>query len=362
MLVQRRLTTLRDQPHAGDNAMQIKAPRLAALLGALISVGASAGDFQVLRQYKLGGEGGWDYLSYEPQSNRLFISRGQHVQVVDPKTGAIVGDIADTPGVHGIALAPELDQGFTSNGRENAVTVFTVSSLKTIGKIKTPAGENPDFIAYDEGSGQVVVFNGRSHNASVIDARRELLTATIALAGKPEAAVADGRGLMFVDIEDKNLLQAIDLKTRSVVASWPLPGCDEPAGLAMDKASRRLFVACHNKTLLVVDADSGKTVATLGIGDGVDANAFDPASKLAFSSQGDGTLSIIQASPGDRFTLRQTVATARGARTLALNPVDHQVYLVTAEYDEQPATGQGKPRRTMRPGSFSLLVVGEKVP
>ena len=336
--------------------------RLPALLACtLLPLAAMAGDFEVLHRFTLGGEGGWDYLSYDAPSHRLFISRGQHVQVVDPRSGSVVGDIPDTAGVHGIALAPELDKGFTSNGRDNSVSVFTASSLKTTGKVATPQGENPDFIAYDDTTQQVLAFNGRSHNASVIDAVGDKLVTTTALAGKPEAAVADGRGLMFIDIEDKNQLQAIDLKTRAVVSTWPLAGCDEPAGLAMDRATRRLFVGCHNQTLLVVNADTGKTVAQLPIGDGVDANGFDAARGLVFSSQGDGTLSIIQAAAADSFKLQQTVATARGARTMALNTVDHQVYLVTAEFDEQPpAAGQTRPRRTMKPGSFTLLVVGEK--
>jgi len=341
-----------------------KISTLIASAGALLAGmagSAAAAELQVLQRYPLGGEGGWDYLSYEPQSHRLFISRGQHVQVVDPRSGAQVGDIPDTPGVHGIALAADQGKAFISNGRDNSVSVVALASLTTLHKIPTPAGENPDFIAYDESTQRVVAFNGRTHNASVIDAKADKLLATVELAGKPEAGVADGRGQMFVDIEDKNVLQSIDLKTQAVTATWPLAGCDEPSGLAMDRATRRLFVGCHNKTLLVVDADSGKTVARLDIGDGVDANVFDAERKLAFSSQGDGTLSVIQESAADRFALKQTVPTARGARTMALNAVDHQVYLVTAEFDEQPpAAGQTRPRRTMKPGSFTLLVVGEK--
>jgi DNA-binding beta-propeller fold protein YncE len=334
---------------------------LGLLTCALLPLAASAGDLEVLHRFNLGGDGGWDYLSYDAPSHRLFISRGQHVMVVDPRSGSVVGDIPDTPGVHGIALAPELDKGFTSNGRDNSVSVFTASSLKTTAKIATPKGENPDFIAYDEGTKQVLAFNGRSHNASVIDAVGDKLVATIPLAGKPEAAVSDGRGLMFVDIEDKNALQSIDLKTGAVVATWPLAGCDEPAGLAIDRAARRLFVGCHNKVLLVVNADTGKTVAQLPIGEGVDANGFDAQRKLVYSSQGDGTLSVIRAAAADNYKIAQTVATARGARTMAVNAAEHQVYLVTAEFDEQPpAVGQTRPRRTMKPGTFTLLVVGEK--
>ena len=334
---------------------------LLAMALALLPLAAAAGDLDILHRFPLGGEGGWDYLSYDAPSHRLFISRGQHVQVVDPRSGSVVGDIPDTPGVHGIALATELDKGFTSNGGDNSVSVFRASSLKTTAKIATPKGEKPDFIAYDEATKQVLAFNGRSHNASVIDAVGEKLVATVALAGKPEAAVPDGRGMAFVDIEDKNLLQAIDLKTRAVVATWPLPGCDEPAGLAMDRAARRLFVGCHNRRLLVVNADTGKTLTQLPIGEGVDANGFDAQRGLVFSSQGDGTLSVVQAGPGDSYKVRQTVATARGARTLAVDAAEHRVYLVTAEFDEQPPEpGQTRPRRNMKPGSFTLLVVGEK--
>jgi DNA-binding beta-propeller fold protein YncE len=340
----------------------IQFPRLLTLLVAtLIAQGASAGDFQLLGMHRIGGDGGWDYLSYDSASKRLFIARGQHVQVVDPVSGEVVGDIADTPGVHGIALAPELDKGFTSNGRDNSVTVFTTSTLKPLAKIQTPAGENPDFIAYDRVTQRVVAFNGRSHNASLIDAVGARLVGTVALAGKPEAAVADGRGTMFVDIEDTNQIQAINLKTGTVIASWPLAGCDEPAGLAIDPTTRRLFVGCHNKTLLVVNADDGKVLHRLAIGEGVDATAFDEQRKLVFSSQADGTLSIIQEVSADEFRPLPTVMTAPGARTMALNPADHRIYLVTAEFEAPAAPASGaRPRRVMKPGSFSLLVVGEK--
>jgi len=328
---------------------------------ALVPLTASAADFEVLHRFTIGGDGGWDYLTYDAPSHRLFISRGQHVQVVDPRIGKVVGDIPDTPGVHGIALASELDKGFTSNGRDNSVSVFVASSLKSTTRISTPKGENPDFIVYDEATRQVLAFNGRSRNASVIDAVGEELVATIALSGKPEAAVSDGHGRLYVEIEDKNQLQVLDLKTRAVVANWALPGCDEPAGLAMDRVARRLFVGCHNKTLLVVNADTGKPVGQVPIGAGVDATTFDADRQLVFSSQGDGTLSVIQAATADVYKPLQTVTTAPGARTMALNNVDHQVYLVTSEFEEQPAAaGQTPVRRRAKPGSFALLVVGEK--
>ena len=327
----------------------------------IVAQAAQAGDYTLLNKFALGGEGGWDYLSYDTGSKRLFIARGSRVQVVDAERGVVTGEIADTPGVHGVALAPDLGKGYSSNGRDNSVSVFDLATLKTLAKISTPGGENPDFIAYDPASKQVLAFNGRSHNASIIDASRDQLVTTIKLAGKPEAAVADGRGLVFVDIEDKNEITVIDTRKNAVLHHWPLPGCDEPAGLALNAQTRRLFVGCHNKTLLVVNADTGQTVASLPIGAGVDANAFDAQTGLLFSSQGDGTLSIIKETSADHFVVQQTAATQRGARTLALNPDNHHVYLVSAEFDEIAASGaEPRPRRVMRPGSFVLLVMGEK--
>lgn len=333
----------------------------ACLIAGFAALPAMAADYVVQQRFTLGGEGGWDYLQYDPKTARLFIARGTHVQVVDPVSGMVVGDIPDTPGVHGIAIATGMDKAYASNGRGNSITVFSPSSLKTVAKIETPLGVNPDFIAYDAVTQRVLAFNGRSHNASVIDATTDRLVQTVALAGKPEAAVADGAGSMFVNIEDANALQRIDLRAGKVSATWKLADCDEPAGLALDATTQRLFVGCHNKTMLVLDAASGKTLALLPIGDGVDANAFDAEAKLAFSSQGDGTLTLVHEDDAQHFSVRQNLKTQMGARTLALNPQTHQVYLVTAEFDEAPAApGEKRAKRVMRPGSFTLLVVGEK--
>lgn len=323
----------------------------------LLALPAQAADYVLRQAIQLGGEGGWDYLTFDPATQRLFITRGTHVQVVDPDTGRVVGDIPGTPGVHGVAIATGLDKAYTSNGRDNSVTVFSPSTLAVQGRIATPEGINPDFIAFDPASRQVLAFNGKSHNATVIDTATDKVTHTLPLAGKPEAAVADGRGRMFVEIEDKNLLQVIDTHARQVQASWPLPGCEEPAGLAMDGTGQRLFVACHNKTLLVLDAAGGKVVDRLSIGAGVDAAIFDTGRKLAFSSQGDGSLSIMQGD-GTHYRVAQTLATRPGARTMALDEQSHRIFLVTAEF-EPLAPGQTG-RRTMKPDSFMLLVVGEE--
>lgn len=332
------------------------------LLAALTVAGsAGAAEYKLKQKFRIGGEGGWDYLTYDAPSNRLFITRGTRVQVVDPDNGVVLAEIADTPGVHGVALASEFGKGYTSNGGDNSVTVFDLKTLQPLTRIAITGGEHPDFIAYDHVAKRIFAFNGRSHNVSVIDAADDKLVGTIKLSGKPESAVTDGKGMIFVDIEDKNEITAINTQKAVVVATWPLTGCEEPAGLAIDQQTRRLFVGCHNKSMVVVNADNGKVVAKLPIGEGVDANVFDVETKQVFSSQGDGTLTIIKEETADKFSVQQNVNTQRGARTMALNPNSHDIYLVSAEFDDAPASaGQTRPRRTMRPGSFSLLVMGEK--
>jgi YVTN family beta-propeller protein len=339
--------------------------RSAALLLVLafvvLSPPARAADYALKQKFAIAGDGGWDYLTYQAASNRLFISRGTRVQVIEPDRGTVLSEIPDTPGVHGIALAEELNKGFVSNGRDNSVTVFDLRTLKTLEKIALAGAENPDFILYDAFSRRVFVFNGRSNNASVIDAATAQVVATIPLHGKPEAAVADGAGRVYVNIESKNEITAIDARALNATVSWPLTGCEEPAGLAMDTSSRRLFAGCHNKLMAVVDADNGKLVASLPIGEGVDANAFDSKTKLAFSSQGDGTLTVVREEAPDRYTVAQNVVTQRGARTMALNPKNHDLYLVSADFEEAAsAEGRQRPRRTIKPGTFTLLVFGMK--
>jgi YVTN family beta-propeller protein len=323
------------------------------------SVKAAPTQYQVKQKYVLGGEGGWDYLTFDPAGKRLFISRGTHVMVVDPYKGSVVGDIPDTPGVHGIALAQDLGKGFTSNGRENSVTVFDLKTLKQTDKIKID-GENPDAILYDPSSKRVFTFNGRSKNASVIDAANGKVVATIPLDGKPEFGVADGKGGVFVNIEDKSEITSIDAKKATVIKTWPLAPCEEPSGLAMDQKHRRLFAGCSNKMMAVVDADSGKVLATPAIGEGVDANAFDADQQLAFSSNGrDGNLTVVHEDSPGKFSVVENAPTEKFARTMALDTTNHDVYLVTAEIEEAPPAKEGeRPRRSMKPGTFTLLVVG----
>jgi DNA-binding beta-propeller fold protein YncE len=316
--------------------------------------------YQVKQKYVLGGDGGWDYLTFDEAGKRLFISRGTHVMVVDPYKGAVVGDIPDTAGVHGIAIAQDLGKGFTSNGRDNTVTVFDLKTLKQTAKIKIE-GENPDAILYDPSSKRIFTFNGRSKNATVIDAEKGTVVGNIPLDGKPEFGVADGKGIVFVNIEDKSEVTSIDAKKAAVLKSWPLAPCEEPSGLAMDQKSRRLFAGCHNKMMAVIDADSGKVIATPAIGEGVDANAFDVDKQLAFSSNGDGTLTVVHEDTPGKFTVVENAETQRTARTMALDTTNHDVYLVAAEIEMAPAAKEGeRPRRTIKPGTFTLLVVGKK--
>lgn len=334
---------------------------LSALFAVLVATLALAADpgYQLINTYNLGGDGGWDYLTLDSSARRLYISRATHVMVIDADSGKPVGDIPDTPGVHGIALAPELGRGFISNGREGTVTIFDLKTLKAITKVK--AGENPDAILYDPASKRVFAFNGRSHDATAIDAAKGTLLGTVKLEGKPEFAVSDGKGEIFVNIEDEGRIDAIDPGKLEVKTGWPLTPCQEPSGLAMDRKNRRLFAGCDNKIMAVVDADTGKVVATTPIGEGVDANAFDPGTGLAFASCGQGVLTVVHEDSPARFRVVDNVPTQEGARTMALDEKTHNVYLVTAKFGPPPAptADNPHPRRTILPDSFVVLVYGK---
>jgi WD40 repeat protein len=319
----------------------------------------SADGYHVIRKYKLGGEGGWDYLTLDPNSRRLFISRGTHVMVIDADSGKPVGDIPDTPGVHGIALAPEFNRGFTSNGREGTVSIFDLKTLALISKVKD-VGENPDAILYDPASKRVFTFNGRSHDSTAIDAATGKIVGKIPLDGKPEFGVSTGAGEIFVNIEDKSELTSLDPQALKVKSTWSLTPCQEPSGLAMDVKSRRLFSGCDNKMMAVVNADTGKVITTLPIGEGVDADRFDPETHLAFASCGEGVLTVVKEESPDKFSVLQNVPTEARARTMELDSTNHQIYLVTAGFGPKPAAtaDQPNPRPPVLPGSFVVLVVG----
>ncbi len=322
----------------------------------LLASAAAPVRYHLKKKFTLGGDGWWDYLTYDAAGKRLFIARATRVMVVDPASGKLLGEIPDTPGVHGIALAKDLGKGFTSNGGESTVTVFNLKTLRTIAKIKV-TGENPDAIVYDPATKRVFTFNGRSKNSTVIDAVEDTVIATIPLAGRPEFAVADGTGMIFNNVEDKSELEAIDTRKATVAQVWPLAPCEEPSGLAIDRKHRRLFAGCRNKLMAIVDAASGKVVATEPIGEHCDATRFDPKTQLAFSSNGDGTLTVIREDSPDKFTLVQSAPTQQYARTMALSPANHDVYLVTAEMEAAPP---GERRLRVKPGTFTLLVMSRK--
>ena len=323
---------------------------------AAVTLSAAGSGYHVVKTYKVGGDGFWDYLTVDADARRLYISRGTHVMVLDTDSGKSVGDIPDTPGVHGIALAPELGRGFTSNGREGTVSVFDIKSLSSAGD-KIKVGDNPDAILYDPATKRVFTFNGRSQDATAIDGATGKVLGTIKLDGKPEFAASDAKGMIYVNIEDKSELTAIDPKTLEVKAKWPLAPCTEPSGLSIDRKHRRLFVGCDNKMLAVVDADSGKVLATPAIGDGVDATTYDDETGLAFASCGEGLLTVVK-EDGGKYNA-ENVPTKRGARTLALDGKTHNVFTVTADFGPRPAptADNPRPRPPMLPDSFVVLVV-----
>ncbi len=330
------------------------------LCGLFISGACYAAEpgYHVIKKLQLGGEGGWDYLTVDGAARRLYISRGSHVMVVDIDTDKLTGDIPDTQGVHGIAVAPELNRGFTSNGRADTSTIFDLKTLKVIGNVNT--GTNPDAILYDPASKRVFTFNGKSKDATVFDAATGKVAATIALGGKPEFAVADEKGKVYVNIEDTNELVTIESKKLAVTKRVSLKPCEEPTGLAIDAEHHRVFSVCHNKLMAIVDTESGKMVAIVPIGEGVDGAGYDPKMGLAFSSNGEGTMTVVRESSPGKFEVAETVATQRGARTMAIDPKAHNIYLPTAQFMPPPApTAENpRPRPAMVKDSFVVLVVG----
>jgi DNA-binding beta-propeller fold protein YncE len=326
---------------------------------AAVAMAAAGPGYHVTTTYKVGGDGGWDYLTADASARRLYISRGTHVIVLDLDSGKNVGDIPDTQGVHGIALAPDLGRGFTSNGREGTVTIFDIQTLKPIGE-KVKVGENPDAILYDPATKRVFTFNGRSADSTAIDAASGKVLGTIKLDGKPEFAASDAKGEIFVNIEDKSELTAIDPNKLEVKAKWPLAPCTEPSGLAIDRKNRRLFVGCDNKMMAVVDADSGKVLATPVIGEGVDATAYDEETGLAFAScGGDAVLTVVKQESPDKYSVAENAKTEKGARTMALDTKTHKAYTVTAKFGPRPAAtaDNPRPRPPILPDSFVVLVL-----
>jgi YVTN family beta-propeller protein len=316
-------------------------------------------DYDVVKRFKLGELGGWDLLTVDTDKHRLFISRSDRVMVVDTQNGKLLGTIADTQGVHGIALVPSLGRGYTSNGRANTLTEFDLTTLKSVRTLPA-GGENPDVIMYDDHSRHLFTFNGRSHDASVIDPAGGKVVAVIALGGKPEFAVSDGGDQLFVNIEDTAQIKRIDTKTNKVTATWKLIDCEEPSGLALDAKHQRLFSVCQNGKMAVTDAHNGKHVASVAIGKGPDGAGFDPDRGLIFSSNGqDGTLTIVHEDSADSYRVLGNMVTQKSARTMALDPSSHRIYTVAAEFGPTPAPSadQPRPRPPVLEGSFNVLEI-----
>jgi DNA-binding beta-propeller fold protein YncE len=330
---------------------------LILLVGLNLSAQNTKSEYAIVNKIHLPGEGGWDYLSVEETGlGRLFVSHGSVVQIIDFKTGQLSGTINDTQGVHGIAIASDLNKAFISCGRSASVKIVDLKTLATIADVKV-TGENPDAIMYDKFSKKVFVFNGRTSNATVIDAVTNEVAGTIALEGKPEFPVSDGAGNIFVNIEDKSLIAVIDANSMKVLKSWPIAPGEEASGLAIDNETHRLFAVCGNKMMVVVDATDGHVVANLPIGDGCDGVKFDPILKRAYSSNGEGTMTVVQETDKDNFKVLETIQTMAGARTLALDPRTHHIYTPTAEFNPAPAAtaDNPRPRRSPKPDSFYVM-------
>lgn len=301
---------------------------------------APSGEYSVIKKISIPGTGSWDYLTLDESTRRLYVSHGTQVEVIDIDALNVVGSIPKTPGVHGIAIAPEHGKGFVSDGQSNSVTVFDLKTLKTI--VEVPTGQKPDAIIYDPGTARVFAFNGGGNSATAIDAATNKVAGTVDLGGGPEYAAADGKGYVFNNLEDESLVLKINSRDLKVEQRWPTAPCSSPSSMAMDRANRRLFVGCRSKVMAVMDADSGKVITTLPIGDHVDATAYDPATKLIFNSNGEGTITVIRQGSPDQYAVVETVKTLPRAKTMALDLKTHQLFLSTAEK-----------------GQFEVLVVGK---
>jgi outer membrane protein assembly factor BamB len=331
---------------------------LLLLLAAGLAPAAAPG-YHLLKTVPIPGDGGWDYVTVDAAARRVYVSHGTEVAVLDADSCEVTGKIPNLKGVHGIAVAPEFGRGFISNGRGNNVTIFDLRTLKTLGTV--PTGQNPDAIIYDTVTRQVFAFNGRSKSATVIGAKEGNVAGTIELGGKPEFAAADGKGAVFVNLEDKDDLVKIDARKLKVLVRWPIAPGKAPSSLAIDRKNRRLFVGCRNKRVVVLDADSGKVVDTQPIGAGVDASAFDAEARLVFCSNGDGTITVLHQDGPDKYRVVETIETPRGSRTMALDPTTHKLFIPAAKFQRAagPARGRRRGRPAMVKGSFSVLVYGK---
>ncbi len=314
---------------------------------------AQQGPYHAGKEIPIGGEGGWDYLTVDPAAHRLYVSHATHVVVIDTQANTIVGDVPDTPGVHGVAVAADLGRGFVSNGRENTSSIFDLKTLKLIQKVET--GENPDAILYEPAKKEIYTMNGRGKSATVIDAATGKVVATIPLGGKPEFAQADSKaGKIYVNMEDLNSVTVIDTAAHKVSATWPAAPCEAATGMAFDAATHRLFLGCNNKLMVMMDSTNGTVVYSVPVGEGVDSTWFDPATKLAFTSNGGaGTVSVAHEDSASVLKIVQTIKTVRGARTMALDPMTHTIYLPATDYEPQAPGSKDRPKAVA--GTFRVL-------
>jgi YVTN family beta-propeller protein len=317
------------------------------------------GPYQFVTEIPIGGEGGWDILTIDSAVSRLYLSHATKVVVVDLNTNTVTGEIADTPGVHALVAVPEVQRGFSSNGKESKSSVVDLTTLKTTSKINT--GSNPDAVVYEPRHGEVYIFNHTGNSATVINSKTATVSATIPLGGTPEfAAVDQAAGRVYCNIEDKSDVAVIDADKHEVVARWSLSPGEEPTGIALDAAHHRLFAACHNKILVMLDTNTGKVIATVPIGAGVDGCAFDDVTQLAFASCGDGTTTIAKEETPQKLTVVETLKTEPGARTMTLDPKTHRIYLPTAQFQPPPSPSPGASpgRASVVPNTLKLLVYG----
>jgi YVTN family beta-propeller protein len=315
--------------------------------------------YHFVKEIPIGGEGGWDILTIDSAASRLYLSHATKVVVVDLNTNSVTGEIADTPGVHAFVAVPKVQRGFSSNGKESKSSVVDLTTLKTTSKIDT--GSNPDAVVYEPRHGEVYVFNHTGNSVTVINSKTATVSATIPLGGTPEfAAVDQAAGRVYCNIEDKSEVIAIDTTKHEVVAHWPLAPGEEPSGIAFDAAHHRLFSACHNKMMTMLDTQSGKVVGTTAIGTGVDGAAFDDATQLVFASCGEGVTNIVKEETPEKLRAVQTLKTERGARTMALDPKTHRIYLPSAQFQPPPSPSPGASpgRPSVVPNTLKLLVYG----
>lgn len=331
------------------------------MLFCCVAFSSAQTNYRIVNKIHIEGNGGWDYLTVDEDASRLYVSHGNEMNVIDLTTSTLFGTIPDTKGVHGIALAKDLNKGFISNGRDTSVTIIDLKTLKFIAKVKV-TGNNPDAILYDPLSHRVFTFNGRSSNSTVIDAITNKVIGTIKLIGKPEFPVNDLKGKIYVNIEDKNSICVININTLKIEQTWSIAPGESPSGLAIDLKNKRLFSVCENKLMVVVDYETGKVIKTLKIGDGVDGVSFDPGLNRIYSSNGEGTMTVVQVKDANTFTVLENVPTQKGARTIAVNTKTHKLYLPTAEYNVTPAaiSQSIKPRAYVKPGTFTVLEIGLK--